>query len=72
MHDVAIEDRSNVPPNAIRYPYDPSLLLPHGNGINREKHLPLLLDNLARQAGLQFRVERQTAPIWFVVEDKNS
>ncbi len=72
MHDVAIEDRSDVPANTIRYLYDPSLLLSYGNGVNKEKHLPLLLDNLARQTGLQFRVERQTAPMWFVVEDKNS
>jgi len=37
---------------------------------NREKELPILLDNLARQTGLKFKVERRLAEIWFVTETK--
>jgi beta-lactamase regulating signal transducer with metallopeptidase domain len=38
----------------------------------REKNLPILLDNLAKQTGLQFTVERQPAEIWFVTETKEN
>ena len=38
--------------------------------IDKEKDLPALLDTLARQTGLQFKVEKQPAEVWFVVEDR--
>ncbi len=41
----------------------------HEQAIDKEKDLPTLLDNLARQTGLQFKVEKQPAEVWFVVED---
>ena len=44
--------------------------MPHGNVIDKEKDLPLLLDNLARQTGLQFKVERRTTPM-SVVDARN-
>jgi beta-lactamase regulating signal transducer with metallopeptidase domain len=37
--------------------------------IDQEKNLPALLDNLAKQTGLQFNVEKQPAEVWFVIED---
>jgi beta-lactamase regulating signal transducer with metallopeptidase domain len=37
--------------------------------IDKEKELPILLDNLARQTGLQFKVEKQLAEVWVAVED---
>jgi len=66
--DVAIDNRSEAPANRIPYAYDPPLWSWRGNAIDKEKDLPPLLDNLARQTGLQFKVERRTVPMWFVVE----
>jgi len=37
--------------------------------IDKEKDLPVLLDNLARQTGLQFKVEKEPAEVWIAVED---
>ncbi len=66
--DVAIDNQSEAPTNRIPYAYDPPLWSWRRNAINKEKDLPLLLDNLARQTGLQLKVERRTVPMWFVVE----
>lgn len=66
--NVAIDNRSEAHAHTIQYAHDPSLLSWRGDVIDKEKDLPLLLDNLARQTGLQFKVERRTAPMWFVVE----
>lgn len=66
--DVAIENKSEAPAGVIRFMHASGFMNPWGNGIDREKDLPLLLDNLARQTGLQFKVERRTAPMWFVTE----
>ncbi|MGE5296639.1 MAG: M56 family metallopeptidase [Solirubrobacterales bacterium] len=66
--DVAIENKSEAPVGVIRYTHTAELIKPWGEGIDKEKDLPLLLDNLARQTGLQFKVERRSAPMWFVVE----
>ena len=38
--------------------------------IDKETDLPALLDNLAKQTGLQFRVEKQPAEVWFVTEER--
>ncbi len=38
--------------------------------IDTEKTLPLLLDNLAKQTGLTFTVEKQSVDVWFASEDK--
>jgi hypothetical protein len=37
--------------------------------MNKETDLPILLGNLAKQTGLQFKVEKRPAEVWFVVED---
>lgn len=66
--DVAIDNKSEAPADRIPYAYDSPLWSWRGNVIDKENDLPLLLDNLARQTGLQFKVERRTAPMWFVVE----
>ncbi|MEN6578801.1 MAG: M56 family metallopeptidase [Phycisphaerales bacterium] len=66
--DVAIDNKSEAPADRIPFAYDPPLWSWRGNAIDKEKDLPPLLDNLARQTGLQFKVERRTVPMWFVVE----
>ena len=64
---VAIENASEATSGAIRYKGVTGLVA-LGKNIDKDKDLPLLLDNLARQTGLQFKIERRTAPMWFVVE----
>jgi hypothetical protein len=67
--DMAIDNRSAAPAGTIRYAYDGSLMSWRGEGIDKEKDLPALLNHLARQTGLQFQVERRPVPMWFVIED---
>ncbi|MEN6424586.1 MAG: M56 family metallopeptidase [Phycisphaerales bacterium] len=64
---VPIENGSEATAGTIRYKGVHGLI-GLGKGIDKDKDLPLLLDNLARQTGLQFKVERRTVPMWFVVE----
>jgi len=52
----------------IRYRYDYGLF----NRSRTEKYLPMILDAIAKQTGLQFKLERQPADIWFVTETKGN
>ena len=77
--NIPIDDRSEpVELAKIRYAYDRDLLQPFRNSWpkNREekleKELPILLDNLTKQTGLTFKLERQPADIWFVTEIKEN
>lgn len=77
--NIPIDDRSEpVELDKIRYAYDHDLLQPFRESWpkNREekleKELPILLDNLAKQTGLQFTVESQPAEMWFVAETKEN
>ncbi len=76
--NIAIDDRTEpVEIGKIRCVYDPDLLQPLRESWTRnreqklEKELPILLDNLARQTGLQFKVERRPVKIWFITEQKD-
>jgi len=67
--DIAIEDKTEpceIP--KIRCRCSTSLIIDMSKA--RERNLPILFDNLAKQTGLQFKVERQPAEIWFVTETK--
>jgi len=69
--DTAIEDKTEpceIP--KIRCRCSSSLAVDMSKA--REKNLPILLDNLAKQTGLQFKVERLPAEIWFVTETKGN
>jgi len=52
----------------IRYRYDYCLF----NRSRTEKYLPMILDAIAKQTGLQFKLERQPAEIWFVTKSKGN
>ena len=70
---IAIDDRSEpTEDRKILYSYDWDLLSPplHVRPIDKEKELPLLLDNLAKQTGLTFKVEKRPADVWFITEEK--
>jgi hypothetical protein len=73
--NIAIDDRTEPAEiEKIRCAYDPDLLYPFRESWTRnweqklEKELPILLDNLAKQTGLQFTIERRPTDIWFVTE----
>jgi len=72
--NIPITDRTEPSEiSKIRFRYDYRLIGPDIQGFpgrfkDREKELPILLGNLARQTGLKFKVERQPAQIWFVTE----
>jgi beta-lactamase regulating signal transducer with metallopeptidase domain len=70
---VPLEDRTE-PGQAARISYrsDYSLMKPlRGEPIDKDTDLPAMLDNLAKQTGLQFSVEKQPAEIWVVTEEKD-
>jgi len=72
---IAISDRIEpTEDKKILYSYDWDLLNPpmRADPIDREKALPLLLDNLAKQTGLTFKVENRPADVWFVTEEKKA
>jgi hypothetical protein len=69
--DIKIDDRTEkveVPKIKCRCSADLALNMSK----EREKNLPILLDNLAKQTGLQFTVEKRPADIWFVTETKEN
>ncbi|MBN1360180.1 MAG: carboxypeptidase regulatory-like domain-containing protein [Sedimentisphaerales bacterium] len=72
--DVAIEDRAERTTTAkIQYLYDYNLLAAtRTKPIDMEKELPALLNNLARQTGLTFKVEKQPREVWLAVEDSDT
>jgi beta-lactamase regulating signal transducer with metallopeptidase domain len=66
--EVAIDNRTEpIEAAPIPYSLDYSLRF---KSIDREKDLPVLLDNLARQTGLTFKVEKRPADVWFITEEK--
>lgn len=68
---TAIEDKTEpceIP--KIRCRCSTSLIIDMSKA--RERNLPILFDNLAKQTGLRFKVERQSADIWFVTETKGN
>ncbi|UCD48686.1 MAG: hypothetical protein JSW27_14270, partial [Phycisphaerales bacterium] len=70
---IAVDDQTEPTENRkILFSHDLDLLNPPlvVNPIDREKTLPLLLDNLARQTGLTFKVEKRPADVWFITEEK--
>ena len=70
---IAIEDRTEpTDDRKISYSYDWDLLSPplHVRPIGKEKALPVLLENLAQQTGLTFKVEKRLADVWFITEEK--
>jgi beta-lactamase regulating signal transducer with metallopeptidase domain len=76
--NIAIDDRTEPSETGkIRCVYDPDLLQPFRESWTRnveqklEKELPILLDNIAKQTGLQFKVERRPVETWFVTEQED-
>jgi len=70
--NIDFEDRTErVQIERIPYMFDSGLIHPGPRTTpieDKEKELPALLDNLARQTGLQFKVEKQPAEVWIVTE----
>jgi hypothetical protein len=67
--DIVIDDRSEqIQAVKIPYFYDSVIYPVRRRPLDSDKELPILLDNLARQTNLRFKVERQPAEIWFVTE----
>jgi beta-lactamase regulating signal transducer with metallopeptidase domain len=69
--NIAIDDRTDpVQTGKVQYVAADALMDTYPERvIDKENYLPALLDNIARQTGLQFTVEKQPAEVWFVVED---
>jgi len=69
--NVAIDNRTKpVETGKIRYLYGDDVVEVFPERIiDKEKDLPLLLDNLAKQTGLTFTIEKQPAEVWFVTEE---
>lgn len=72
--NVAIDDRTEpVQTGKIQYLQGDDLMNTYEErAIDKEKDLPALLDNLARQTSLQFKVEKQPAEVWFATEKASS
>jgi len=72
---IAIDDRTE-PTNTgpILYSSGDAYFGPRlwrgGDPLDTEKTLPLLLDNLAKQTGLTFTVEKRLVDVWFATEDE--
>jgi hypothetical protein len=53
----------------VRFQYGSSLSLQNNKDPQmKETNLSIFLDNLARQTGLQFKVETRPAEVWFLTE----
>jgi len=65
--DIAIDDRTE-PVEIPKIKCRCSSSLGVDMSKDKEKNLPILLDNLTKQTGLKFKLERQPAEIWFVTE----
>jgi beta-lactamase regulating signal transducer with metallopeptidase domain len=71
--DVAIDSRAaTMQTGKVSYAYEWDVVRMDSvrqDVIDKEKDLPTLLDNLAKQTGLQFKVEKQAAEVWVAIED---
>jgi hypothetical protein len=77
--NIPIEDRTEPAGlNNIRYVSEQDLLKPFRETWPKdrkeqlEKDVPILLDNLAKQTGLKFDIERRLAEVWFVTEQNDN
>ncbi len=68
---IPIDDRTEeTRVGKIQYLYDHDLLeMKRTTSIDKDKDLPLLLDNLAKQTGLTFTIEKQLRGVWFAAEE---